>query len=290
MSRESGCTNRFLFHKPRSLANLLAGNSLNGQCQGGLMTIAETPFQTRIQRLATVGVLGIAILLALISAQPFAGSWNDSSRLATVECLVDYHSMIIDDSIFVHVPDPTDTAPALPFTQDDPKLLREGTGDKLLINGHFYSDKSPVPALFMALFYQCFEWCTGWTARGHADSFCYWMTVVSSGLAYVVSVWCIFQLAGCLGMHLPMRLALTASFGLATVALTYARHVNNHIMLLALMAALLLQIVRLNGALGRGPVTWWGLHSLGTIAGLVYTVDLGAGPVILMCTLALVAY
>ena len=39
--------------------------------------------------------------LALVSARSFAGSSNDGSRLATVESLVDYHTLAIDRSIFV---------------------------------------------------------------------------------------------------------------------------------------------------------------------------------------------
>ena len=40
----------------------------------------------------------------LSAARPYAGSWNDGSRLATVESLVDRHTWAIDDSIFVAVP------------------------------------------------------------------------------------------------------------------------------------------------------------------------------------------
>jgi hypothetical protein len=43
-------------------------------------------------------VLIVAGLIALASARPYAGSWNDGSRLATVEALVDYHTLIIDQS------------------------------------------------------------------------------------------------------------------------------------------------------------------------------------------------
>ena len=42
-----------------------------------------------------------AVLVALVSARPYAGSWNDGSRLATVESLVDYHTLAIDRSIFL---------------------------------------------------------------------------------------------------------------------------------------------------------------------------------------------
>src|SRR4051812_16575713 len=38
------------------------------------------------------------LALALAGAEPFAGSWNDGSRLACVEALVDHGTFRIDDS------------------------------------------------------------------------------------------------------------------------------------------------------------------------------------------------
>ena len=72
-------------------------------------------------------VLFLASLVAVVSARDYPGGWNDGSRLATVESLVERHTWAIDDSPFL-----------------------AGTQDKLLIGGHYYSDKSPVPAVLMA--------------------------------------------------------------------------------------------------------------------------------------------
>jgi hypothetical protein len=228
--------------------------------------------------------------VALAGSRGYAGGWNDGSRLATVEALVDHHTLAIDDSIFVRVPHARAGFLALPYPRDEPGLLANGTGDKLLIDGHYYSDKSPVPALLLAAVYQGWQWCTGLTARDGPDLFCYTMTLFSSGLAYVAAVWCIFRLAEALGLALRWQLALTASFGLATVALPYARHVNNHILLLGVTAALMLRLVR-HAELGRAGQSCPALLiGLGTLAGLGYTIDLGAGPVLLVCILALVAY
>src|SRR5437868_3611985 len=78
-------------------------------------------------------ILGAAAV-AVVSARSYVGGWNDGSRLATVESLVDRGTWAIDDSQFVR---PTDDSGA-------------GTLDKLRIDGRYYSDKSPVPALLMA--------------------------------------------------------------------------------------------------------------------------------------------
>src|SRR5436309_2084542 len=94
-------------------------------------------------------LIGLFVLLgagavALFSARPYAGSWNDSSRLAAVESLVDHHTFAIDHSIFVQVPTPASLDTPTPYPPDDPCLMKQGTCDKLFINGHFYSDKPPL--------------------------------------------------------------------------------------------------------------------------------------------------
>src|SRR5262249_18724470 len=78
---------------------------------------------------------------------------------------------------------------------------------------------------------------------------------------------------------LPLRLALTASFALATMALPYVRHVNNHELLLAVAAALFLNLARLPRDLQAGRTPWLRLLGLGLLAGLGHAIDLGAGPV-----------
>ncbi len=50
-----------------------------------------------------IGVLVLVSsgLVAAASARPYAGSWNDGSRLAAVESLIDYRNFAIDQSVFV---------------------------------------------------------------------------------------------------------------------------------------------------------------------------------------------
>jgi hypothetical protein len=226
----------------------------------------------------------------MISARNYAGSWYDGSRLATIESLVDHRTLAIDRSIFVQVPLGEDPSVPGPYPRDDPGLFPHGTGDKLFIRGRFYSDKSPVPAVLMAAYYHALQWRTGLKAREHPDRFIYWMTVGSSGLSYVVAVWCIFQAGQVLGVPLARRLILTASFGLSTVALTYTRHVNNHILLLGVAAPLFLGLARLAEEARTGQTSQLRVVSLGMLSGVGYSIDLGSGPVLLACTLALVAY
>jgi hypothetical protein len=230
-----------------------------------------------------VGVIGLALVLAGLGAAGQAGSWYDGSRLATVECLVDYHTWIIDRSLFVDVP-PNSSGHTSPYAQ----TLKDGTLDKLWINGHFYSDKSPVPALLMASEYALFKTLTGWTAGERTDWFCRVMTMGSSGLAYVLAVWCVFRLGIPLGLALRQRLLLAGSLGLCTMAWAYSRQVNNHILLLAVAMAQLVEVAWL--ACGKKHHTVSRFLRIGFLAGLGYAIDLGAGPVMCALTGLLVSF
>jgi hypothetical protein len=235
-------------------------------------------------------VIVVPLVIAFASARDFAGSWNDGSRLATVECLVDYGTLAIDRSIFTLPHSPDGPAETLPYPADDIELLTKGTGDKLLIEGHYYSDKSPVPAVFMSGLYKSMQMLTGLRARDNPASFCYWMTVGSSGLAYALAVWWMHRVAMALGMTALRRLLLAGGFALTTVALPYARHVNNHILLLAVAAGLMAALARATSERLPRAMDWRRHLWLGALSGLGYTIDLGAGPVLLLCTIALTWY
>jgi hypothetical protein len=232
-------------------------------------------------------IFGAALLLAWFAATDHAGSWNDGSRLATVEALVDHHTWAIDDSIFVKVPRRTH-AIATPYPAKDRLLMSRGTLDKLWINGHFYSDKSPLPALLMSVEYFAWKTFTGSTARTDVGGFCKAMAFGSSGLAFALAVWGLYRLCIVLRLTFPLRLGLTVSFALGTVALPYVRQVNNHILLLTVAMFLLVELAWL--ARGQSLQTTGRLLRLGALAGLAYSIDLGAGPVMFLGTLALVAW
>src|SRR6516162_4838323 len=232
---------------------------------------------------ACFAVLIVSACMAFVSARPFAGGWNDGSRLATVECLVDYRTLAIDQSIFVRIPHD----PGSPYCPND-DMVANGTCDKLLINGRFYSDKSPVPAVLMAGIYALLQFLTGITARCSPAFFCYIMTVSTSGAAYVAAAWCVFQMGRTLLLSPLQSTTLALAFALGTVAPTYAEHVNNHILLLGVTGPVMLLVMKLPGA-DEERRHWRLLWFLGALTGLGYTIDLGAGPVMLACTLMFVA-
>jgi hypothetical protein len=135
----------------------------------------------------------------------------------------------------------------------------------------------------MAGLYGLLQQTTGLNVRQNPERFCYWMTILSSGIAYVVAGWAIARIGRVVGLSPGSRLLLTGSFLLATSALPYARHVNQHILLLSIASviALLMLEVSLLGA--RTSLRRWAI--LGGLTGLGYTMDLAAGPLLSACVL-----
>jgi hypothetical protein len=228
-------------------------------------------------RRAFAGLLIAAAVLAIVTARPYAGGWNDGSRLATVESLVARSTFQIDESIYVAVPEQS------PYTPGDKTLARHGTGDKLLIDGRFYSDKSPVPAVVMTGVYQVARWGGLPSAADRPDWFARVMTWLFAGLPYVFAVWCVGRTIGRAGLPDRWAVALTAGFAFG-LALPYAQHVNNHILLLAVAAAVCELMLR------PPPMTRGRAIAIGVLAGLGYTIDLGAGPPMLLAAFGYVIW
>ena len=226
------------------------------------------------------------VLIAILSARPYAGAWNDGSRLAAVESLVDFHTWSIDESVFARTPDIITKNWAAAYPPDDPQLAKTGTLDKLYIRDHYYSDKSPLPSLVMAGVYKALQTATGLSAGGNPPLFCYLMALIFSGGAYVISVCCMDATANLLGLAWKLRLLISWSFALATIALPYTREVNNHILLLAVFSAIM--FLSVNYA-QPGEAKQWRLAVIGALMGIGYPIDLGTGPILVLCVTGLVA-
>jgi hypothetical protein len=231
-----------------------------------------------------------ALTIAALSARPYAGSWNDGSRLASVEALADYSTFSIDNSVFVQVPAELIERGQSPYDPADPLLLRDGTRDKLLIRGHYYSDKPPVLSVLMARIYRLWQACGGPRFAERPDLVCWFLTVTTSGFAYALAVLCMYSIARRVGLDRPLGLLLAGGLALSTVALPYTRHVNNHILLLGVSAALMLQLVQLRERLKAGQMPWGRLLFIGTLAGLGYNLDLGLAPPLVGGLFVLIVY
>jgi hypothetical protein len=218
----------------------------------------------RERGLETLIVLA-AVVIAAGSARDFACSANDASRLATVECLVDYHTFAIDRSMW--------------FEQTCDKIRPRP-------DGSFFSHQPPVLALLLAASYQGMQSVFGFHAAEHKGVFCYLMTLFSCGLAYIVAVWCVFRLGRVVGLSPGWAAALTTSFALATIAPVYTRHVNSSLPLLAVALAVLLNVTTLTlsseWVVGR-------LLLIGALAGFAYALEQPTGGLLAVAAAAATA-
>lgn len=231
-------------------------------------------------RLTLVFFWGACVVAAAVSALPFAGGWNDGSRLAAVEAIVDHGTLAIDDSIFINVPRDTIERGVAPYR--DPGSLAHGSYDKLFIDGHYYSDKPAVISWLMALLYAAWQALGGPSAAARPDLFCLVITWGSAGAAYLVTLVCLYRLGRRLNLAPRHCLLLCVSLAFATIALVYTRHVNNHVMLLGVASALMLNLVALAQEQQTGRTPAWRLLLIGTLGGVGYILDLGVGPVLLL--------
>jgi len=225
-----------------------------------------------------------AFVVAAASARPYAGSWNDGSRLAVVESLLDRGTLAIDDSIFCKPPQHLLDAGRSPYDPEQPALMLFGTFDKLFVRGHFHSDKPAVVSLLMAAMYQPLMWLGVPSPGERPDVFCYLMTLLTSGLGYAVAVGCLWALGQRLDLEPKWRLMWVAAFALATYAPTYTQHVNNGAMQLGVVAAICVLLT--------GDEHWSArkLLPVGTLAGLSFNLDFGSGPPLVAALFAIVAW
>jgi len=109
-----------------------------------------------------MGILTFLLILILLSTtKTHVGSWNDQSRMALIESLVEQKSFIIDDSVYFR------------------------TGDKMFVNGHFYSDKPPMLQVIGAGIYY-FLRMQGIELGGRFDRAYYWLTLLTIGAGWLV--------------------------------------------------------------------------------------------------------
>lgn len=232
-------------------------------------------------------VLGAcALVLAAVGAKPYASAWNDGSRLASVESLVERGTFGIDESVFLR---PELARGALPYLPDNP-ASHTGTLDKLLIDGHWYSDKPPLVSVPLAAAYRALLMLGAPSPSERPDVFAWVITVLLSGVGYAVAVGCMWALGGHVGLSPKWRLAWLATFAFATILPAYTRSANNHIAQLGAVAAVCVLLCRIADRWTEGRPAWGSLLAAGFVAGFAYNLDFGLGPPLVLAVLAAVAF
>jgi hypothetical protein len=228
----------------------------------------------------------VAFAFAAAGAMPYAAAWNDGSRLASVEALVERGSFCIDGTVFLSPELARGTAP---YEPDNP-LLAFGTFDKLHIDGRYYSDKPPLVSLPLAGAYRVLV-ALGLPRPGERpDVFAWVVCVLLSGTGYAVAVGCMWALGTRAGLSPKWRLVWLASFALATVLPAYTRSANNHVAQLGAVAAVCVLLGRIADRAAAGRPAWGSLLGAGFLAGFAYNLDFGVGPPFVAAVLAAVAF
>jgi hypothetical protein len=232
---------------------------------------------------------GLALALSAVGARPYASGFNDASRLAAAESLIDRGTLVIDDSIFVRPPPELIERGLPPFTPELQPHVMGGTADKVHVGGHYYSDKSMVSAILLAGVYRPLV-AAGLPRPGdRPDVFCRLAVVLTCGLAYAAAVGCLWSLGRRAGLGPGWRLVWLAAFALATVLPAYSREVSGAMPQTGAVAVLALCLARVaDGTAGR-RVAWGSAAGAGLAAGLGYSMELGAGPPLVLAGGAAIA-
>jgi hypothetical protein len=174
-------------------------------------------------------------------------SWQEESRMATVQTLVEQGTFIIDHTEF------------------------NRTGDKVFVNGHFYSDKMPILSVAAAGAYSILHnifgltldpticvpdediaACRAFTPTGTRLTAFYWLTLIfigGSSALLVALFWKALIDRGAAGtLATALAIALGLASPIAPYSIVFAGHVPAALCLFAGLA-LLVQAASLRGAL-----------------------------------------
>ncbi|MGD9487326.1 MAG: hypothetical protein AB7W47_04855 [Calditrichaceae bacterium] len=164
---------------------------------------SNTPALSADRKFALRNLILLLILISIISVKPKAASWNDSSRMAVVQSLVEHGTFAIDRSVF------------------------SDTGDKIFVNGHFYSDKPALPAILGAavywpLYHLGIRLDYGWNASY------YLITLFTVKLFWIIGLAAFYSALGFTGISNRKRFWLTLALGIASLHFTWSSTFNNH--------------------------------------------------------------
>ncbi|HWT06796.1 MAG TPA: hypothetical protein VN224_13625 [Xanthomonadales bacterium] len=132
-------------------------------------------------------------------------SWNDGSRIATVDALTANKTFVIDGS---------------PFAVN--------LGDKILFRGRHYSDKPPLLSLCAAAVALLVA-PVGITLRHTPGTAIYLITLLTVGVWFALGCAYAYAFQRLLGFAPRVAAAVAALSGLATLALPYAIVLTNHV-------------------------------------------------------------
>lgn len=148
-------------------------------------------------------LLSLLIILAVVTTHAAPGSWNAASRIATVQSLIESHSFVIDKTVFI------------------------GTGDKVFIGGHFYSDKPPIPSVMGAAVYWPLYHAGIRLHLGSSIPY-YLVTLLTVRLFWLLGTVAFFFLLTYTGLDAEKRLLASVALGLGSLYFSWSSTYNSH--------------------------------------------------------------
>ena len=145
----------------------------------------------------------LLVALALVTTHAAPGSWNAASRIATVQSLVESHTFVIDNSVFI------------------------GTGDKVFIGGHFYSDKPPIPSVLGAAVYWPLYHAGFGLHLGSSLPY-YLVTLLTVRLFWLLGTLAFFSSLAYTDLDVEKRLLATVALGLGSLYFSWSSTYNSH--------------------------------------------------------------
>jgi hypothetical protein len=158
-----------------------------------------------VERRTVALVFCAALALCALLTKPHAVSWNDLSRVATIDALVRDHTLAIDGSPFA-----------------------ARTEDKYRFGGRTYSDKPPALAIEGAAFAAVLA-RLGITLARTPDRAVYLITLLTVGGWFAAGCAYAYAFARLLGIERRGAVFVAALTGLGTLALPYATVLANHV-------------------------------------------------------------
>jgi len=145
----------------------------------------------------------LLLSIALFTTHASPQSENDMSRMATVQSLVESGSFVIDRTNFVE------------------------TSDKVFVNGHFYSDKPPMPAILGAAVYLPL-YQMGITLHEGRSLAYYLITLMTVKIFWFFGTLAFFQTLKFTGLDAEKRLLAALILGAGSLFFSWSGTFNNH--------------------------------------------------------------
>lgn len=215
----------------------------------------DTRSPARRYRWLTYVACLLPLAVSLLFAQRHLDSPNVSSRMDTIQSLVERGTFCIDDS------------------------LNQFMVDVVKIDGRFYSDKPPLLSVLGAAAYWPLNKFAGLTFETHASWIYYLLTVMFVGLTLTFGLWVFslcLELAGLRSATVAKATFLTAA---GTMFLPYSVTFLNHAPAATTIVAALYCLMRADAS-EAGRARW--LAASGFSAALAFNFDLAPGGCVLL--------